>query len=378
MAMFEGQIRIGSIAGIAIKLHWSLLVVFWLITWTLATGVFPLVDPQAGTPAYWGAALVTSILYFSALLAHELGHSILAKRKGLGVEDITLWIFGGVATLKGEADDPVSELWIAAIGPLVSLLTAGIFLLVKLGVAALGAPPLVVAVPEWLALINAMLAVFNLLPAFPMDGGRVLRAWLWKRRGDRVAATRTAARTGRGFGYAMIGLGLLQFVLTMDLSGLWFVFLGWFLLNAARAEESGVLVRTALKDIRVRHVMTPNPMTLPADMSVQYFAEHAMEWRYVAFPVTDDAGNPIGLITLNRVKEVPLDARATLTLGDIACPLKDAAVVSPDDNAATMLERLQSCADGRALVFDGATLVGIVSPRDIQRTLDLSGLRAAQ
>ncbi|HEX6231281.1 MAG TPA: site-2 protease family protein [Actinomycetota bacterium] len=372
----ERDIRLGRIAGIEVGLNWSLLVVFWLIAWSLASGVFPELYPGNETTAYWIAAVVAAVVFFGSLLAHELGHALLARRKGVTVDGITLWLFGGVARLRGETMDPGAELRITAIGPAISLVAAGLFALVALGLSALDAPELVVGVPAWLAIINATLAVFNLLPAFPLDGGRVLRAWLWRRRNDRLSATRTAAAVGRAFGYGMIALGLLEFALVASISGLWFVFLGWFLLGAARAEESQTLLRAALRDVRAAHIMSPDPVSVPASLSVRSLIdEYAMARRFTSYPVEDDGGSVVGLVTLARVKAVPPGARDRTTVGEIACPLEDVATVSPDDPAVRLLERMQECEDGRALVFDGGRLVGIVSPRDVQRALELAGLR---
>ncbi len=374
--MMERDIRLGKIAGVEVGLNWSLLVIFWLIAWSLASGVFPELYPGQETASYWIAAVVAAIVFFGSLLAHELGHALLARRKGVKVDGITLWLFGGVARMRGETMDPGAELRITAIGPAISLVAAAIFGLIGLGLSALDASELVVGVPAWLAIINAALAVFNLLPAFPLDGGRVLRAWLWRRRDDRVSATRTAAAVGRAFGYGMIALGLLEFALVASIGGLWFVFLGWFLLGAARAEESQTLLRAALRDVRAGQIMSADPILLPASLSVRSFIEdHAMSQRFTSFPVEDEGGRVVGLVTLARVKAVPVEARDRTTLGEIACPLEQVATASPDDPAVRLLERMQECEDGRALVFEDGRVVGIVSPRDVQRALELAGLR---
>lgn len=373
--MMGGGIRVGRIAGIDIKLQWSLLVIFLLITWSLATGGFAGV-PTGGTTAAWAAAVVATALFFAALLAHELGHAILARRKGLEVEGITLWIFGGVSSLKGEARDPNDEFRIAVIGPLVSLAAAAAFGVLALGLSMLGAPTLVVAVPQWLAVVNAILALFNLLPAFPLDGGRVLRAWLWKRRGDRASATRTAAAVGRLFGYALVGLGLFLFMAGAAINGLWLVVLGWFLFGAARAEESHLLLSAALRNVRVHHVMSAHPTVVPADMSVQDYVAHAMDSRFTSFPVVDATGAVIGLVTMRRVKSALARGEARATVAQVAAPMDQVPVLAPEDTATTLLERLQTATDGRALVFDHGALVGIVSPTDLQRMLDLALLRS--
>lgn len=370
----SGDIRIGRIAGIDIKANWSLILIFLLITWGLASGGLSGV-PGRGTVGDWVAATLASVLFFAALLAHELGHALLAQRRGLEVEGITLWVFGGVSTLKGESQDARDEFQIALIGPVVSLVVAGLFEVVAMGLAAVGAPALVVAVPRWLALVNVVLAVFNLLPAFPLDGGRVFRAWLWKRSGDRAGATRAAAAVGRFSAYGLMGLGVALFAMGATINGIWLVILGWFLLGAARAEESHVLLAGALRNIRVRQVMSEHPVVLPAEMSVQDYVSHAMTSRFTSFPVADASGHLVGLLTMRRVKAAMAHAEDQATIGQIAIPLDQVPILAPDDPASRLLEELQSASDGRALVIDGGALVGIVSPTDLQRMLDLAQLR---
>ncbi|QGF23286.1 site-2 protease family protein [Raineyella fluvialis] len=369
-----GDIRIGRIAGIDIKLHWSLLVVFALIAWSLATGGTS-GTATGGTAADWTAAVIATALFFGALLAHELGHALLAQRKGLEVEGITLWVFGGVSTLKGEAHTAKDEFRIAVIGPLVSLAAAAVFEAAAVAMSALGTPQDAIAVAQWLAVMNVILAVFNLLPAFPLDGGRVFRAWLWQRRGDRAAATRSAAAVGRTFGFVLIGLGALLFLLGAPLNGVWLVVLGWFLFGAARAEESHVLLTAALRNIRVHHVMSANPVVLPATMSVQDYVAHALDSRFTAFPVVEATGRVDGLVTLRRVKAAMARGEGDVTLAQIAIPLDQVPTLAPYDTATSLLEQLQGAADGRALVFDHGALVGIVTPTDLQRMLDLALLR---
>lgn len=369
-----GEIRIGRIAGIDIKAHWSLLVIFLLITWSLASGGLTGI-PGRGAVADWVAGFVASLLFFAGLLAHELGHALLAQRKGLEVEGISLWVFGGISTLKGESQNARDEFEIAVIGPVVSLVVAALFWGVAFGLAAFGTPPLAVAVAQWLALVNAILAVFNLLPAFPLDGGRVFRAWLWKNSGDRASATRTAAAVGRICAYGLMGLGVVLFVIGAPFNGLWLAIIGWFLFGAARAEESHVLLAGALRNIRVRQVMSANPVVLPAAMTVQDYVTHAMTSRFTSFPVADASGALVGLVTMRRVKAAMSHAEDQATLAQIAIPLGEVPILAPDDPASRLLEQLQPASDGRALVIDGGTLVGIVSPSDLQRMLDLALLR---
>lgn len=376
-AVMEQSIRIGRIAGVDVGFNWSLLVVAWLIAWSLAVGRFPEQFPGHEPGTYWFVALLTSLLFFACLLAHELGHAVVARRAGVKVDGITLWLFGGVARLRGEAVTPEAELRIAAVGPAISLVLGALFALLALGLDLSGTDGLTVGAPAWLALINTVLAIFNLVPAFPLDGGRVLRAILCRRSGNRIAATHTAARAGRLFAYVLLGLGIVEFAYGAGIGGLWFVFLGWFLMGAAQAEESQTLLRASLRDIRVEDIMSPHPVTVPDRLSVQTFIDnYVMTARFSAFPLRDERGEIVGLITLARVKKVPSDERATTSVASIACPRSEVAVGAPHDPVTELLERMQGGSDGRALVFAGNELVGIVTSRDVQRAFERAGLRA--
>lgn len=372
------SIRLGRIAGIAVGFNWSVLVIFWLITWSLAVGEFPQANPGETDTSYWVAALLTGLVFFASLLAHELGHALVARRLGMQVEGITLWLFGGVAKLGGEAATARAELQVGVIGPAVSVAAAAVFGLVALALDGFGASGLVVAVPAWLARINLILAVFNLVPAYPLDGGRVLRGLLWARHGNKLRATATAARAGRTFAYFLIGLGLVDFAAGASAGGLWFVFLGWFLFAAARAEEEGVMTRELLGGLRVRDIMSSDPVVAPASITVAELVErYALSHRFSAFPLVDDDGRPVALVTLGRVKTVPAARRHETIAASLACPLEEVPMAGPDDPLVDLLERMATSADGRALVFEHGRLVGIVSPTDVARILQVVTLREA-
>ncbi len=372
----DESVRIGRVAGIRVGANWSLLVVFWLIAWGLATGRFPDEYPGQSGGAYWAAGVATALCFYGALLAHELGHAIMARRQGVPVEGITLWLFGGVTRMKGEAASPGNALRVAVVGPLVSLAAAAVFGLVAVVLESLAAPRLVEGMASWLARINVILAAFNLIPAAPLDGGRVLQAVLWHRSGDRLAASATAARAGRGFAYVLIGVGLFEFSAGIGVGGLWFVFLGWFVLLAARAEQASAEARLQLDGVLVADVMTPDPVVAPAWITVDTFLEeYALRHRFSAFPIRTFSGKLGGLVTLNRLKGVPLDRWPELRLSDVACGMEQIPVARSDELFLDLLTRMSGCADGRALVIDDGRLVGIVSPTDVARTIELSTLR---
>ncbi|HWR49232.1 MAG TPA: site-2 protease family protein [Pseudonocardiaceae bacterium] len=368
---------LGRIAGIRIAVNWSVLVIFALITWVLASSRFPALYPQYGTGAYVAAAVLTAVAFFASLLAHEMSHALVARRNGLRVEGITLWLFGGVTRLSGEARNPGAELRIAGVGPLVSLLLGVVFLVVAHLLAASGYDGLVLAGFLWLGLINIALAVFNVIPAAPLDGGRLLRSIIWWRTADRLKAIRWSSRAGQVFGWFLVALGLVMFFTGGGGFGrLWLALIGWFLIGAATAESRQAGVRGQLGVLAVQDVMTANPMTAPGSMTVEEFlGNDLIRHRHSSFPLIEDNGEPIGLVTLNQIRRVTPQAQAATRLRDIACPLEQVAQARPEEPAADLLPRLSECAEGRALVLSGGVLVGIVSPSDVSRGLRWMGAR---
>jgi Zn-dependent protease len=371
---------LGRIAGIRVGLNWSLVVVIALISWSLASGSFPSQVPGLGGGAYWLAGIVAAFLFLASLLAHELAHSVVAERLGVRVEGITLWLFGGVSRLSGDANTARAETLITIVGPLTSIVLGGLFLLVGLALAAAQAPGLAVATVNWVGMINLTLAIFNLVPAFPLDGGRILRALLWARSGDRIRATAIAARTGMVFAFLMIALGLIDFLISGNVvSGVWLVFLGWFLLGAARSEEASGLLRQALDQVTVGDVMTPNPTQAPDYISVDELVDRFLfAHRHATFPTQDLGGNLTGLVTLAGVKRVPAEARRTTRVRDILCPLSQVPTAAPQDSLLSLLGRLGGCGEGRALVLRDGRLAGIVSPSDVSRAVQRSSAGRTQ
>jgi Zn-dependent protease/CBS domain-containing protein len=370
------SLSLGRIAGVRVGINWSVLVIFALIAGSLALGFLPEFHPEAPPTVHWVAAVLTALVFLGSLLAHEVAHAVVAMRNGLDVEGITLWLFGGVAKLQSEARDPGAELRIAGVGPLVSVLLAGLFAGISALAAAAGWPGVAVSVLSWLALINLILAIFNLFPASPLDGGRILRAFLWWRRGDPTSAAITASNAGRVFGFVLVALGLVQFALTGAFGGIWLILIGWFLTTAASAEGQHARVQGALEGVRVADVMTPEPTVVPRGLTIDRFIDELVfGHRYSTFPVVED-GRPVGLISLNRVKEVPQSERSLRRIEEVACPEEDVATAAPGEALVDVLPRMAGCADGRVVVVEGGRVVGILSPRDVARQLELSDLRA--
>ncbi|HWH05952.1 MAG TPA: site-2 protease family protein, partial [Gaiellaceae bacterium] len=285
--------RLGRIRGIEIGFNWSLLVIAALITWSLAAAVFPSQNPGLDDGTYLAMALTAAVLFFVSILLHELGHAFQAQRDGMEIDGITLWLFGGVARFKGMFPSAGAEFRIALAGPAVSLVLGAAFVAVAV---ALDGPAAVEGVAAWLGYINLALLLFNLLPALPLDGGRVLRSVLWHTRGDFGWATRVAASIGRGFGFLFIVGGLALFIVHGAFSGAWLAFIGWFLLGAASAENRYLVVRQALQGLRVRDLMVREPVTVAPELSLARFVdETAWRHRFTTYPVVED-GRIVGLL----------------------------------------------------------------------------------
>lgn len=364
-------LSLGRIGGVRVGLHWSVLVIVALVTVALARGRFPVAHPGHSAVVYWALALLTAVVFLGSLLAHELAHAVVARRNGVQVDGITLWMLGGAARLLGEAPTPAAEVRIAGVGPLTSLLAGGVLGGVALGLDALHASGLVVEAFVWLAAINVLLAVFNALPAAPLDGGRLLRAYVWHRTGDRLRATRGASATGRALGWFMVVTGFAAVLFRHDLSGLWPALIGWFLIGAATAEARQAEMRSVLAGVPVCRVMTADPVTVPATATLaDLLAEGPFgPYRHSAFPVLAADGSVTGVLTLRRVDATPPEARTNTRVHDVMCPLADIVTAQPGEPVLDLLPRLQTSPVRRALVLDEGRLVGILTIADITRAL---------
>jgi Zn-dependent protease/CBS domain-containing protein len=374
----RASISLGRIAGIRVGINASVFLIIAILVAGLATGRLPAAFPGRSIVAYVIAAIIAAVLFLASLLAHELAHSVVARRNGVEVESIVLWLLGGVAQLKGEPKTPGADFRIAFVGPLTSFALAAIFGLAAGGLAWLGAAGLPFGVLAYLAATNAMLAVFNLIPAAPLDGGRVLRAALWRWRGNRQAAAVSAARAGRFVGFAMIALGVLQVVTGFGLGGVWLALIGWFVVSAATAEEQHSRRDGQLAGVRVGQVMTATPVVVDGNLTVEEFiARVALSQRFSTYPLVDHQGRLTGLVTLNRVRAVPPESRATTQLHDIACAPAEVPLTRPEEPIVDLMERMQGCSDGRAVVLDAdGRVIGVVSPTDVARALQMTDLRS--
>jgi Zn-dependent protease/CBS domain-containing protein len=366
----QDSLTIGRIAGIRVGVNWTWLFVFALIVWTWATAVFPETNPGLSDGAYVAMALVGALLFFGSLLLHELGHALQARREGMEIEGITLWLFGGVAKFKGMFPSAGAEFRIAIAGPLVSLLLGGLFV----AGAQLGLPEAADAVAAWLGYVNLTLLVFNLLPALPLDGGRVLRSALWHLRGDFAWATQVSAGIARFFGYLLIAAGVASLIFMSAFSGIWLAVLGWFLLQAAAAETRYLLTRQALGGLHVRDAMVRHPVTTHPDVTLGRFMDEVVRSRrFTTYPVTDN-GLVVGLLPFRCVAEVPRSEWETRTVRDCMIPLEETTVVREDDDLVDAAGELSESDLNRALVLDGARLAGLLSMTDVARALQMRGL----
>ncbi|TAM76525.1 site-2 protease family protein [bacterium] len=358
--------RLGRIFGIQIIVNSSWLFIFALVVWALASGFVPFQTAGLSPGARGGLAVVTALLFFGSVLAHELAHSLLARSRGVPVSSITLFIFGGVSHLEGEPKNAPGEAWIAFVGPLMSLVLSGLFFAASRG---LGPEHPIGAGLEYLGAANLMLAVFNLLPASPLDGGRVLHALLWRWTGDRLRATRAAGLVGRVFAWIIITIGISTTLVTGTAGGLWLMFVGWYLLQAGGAETMGAEVSQALGGLHASDLMLPPPAVIPADATVEGAFEQVMRFGGRALPVMLGE-RLLGLLSmrdLERLGEMPRDlAYAT----SIMTKLESLERAAPDEDAVAVVRRLAVGGYHQVPVVDTSDrLLGLVTRESVLRRI---------
>ncbi len=359
----HAQIKLGRVAGISIGLHYSWFLIAFLIALSLI-GHFHEVMPQWGKAVVWSAAIVTSVLFFVTLLLHELAHSLVAKAKGLRVRSITLFALGGVSQIESESPDAKTEFWIAIVGPLSSLAIGIICLLLarlsgwNRGVEA---QTPIAAVLLWLGYINFMLALFNMIPGYPLDGGRVLRAVIWWINHNAVRATELAARVGQFVAFAFIFFGLFQFFVGKNFGGLWLAFIGWFLLDASRSSYVQVELTEALRGRNVADIMDRDCPTVESHLSLQDFVhEYLMRSGRRCFIVVQD-NRLVGLITPNEVKHVDPERWPQTSIQSVMRPLSQLRTVAPETPAIQALELMSREDVNQLPVISGGQLKGVFS-----------------
>lgn len=374
--MMGSSFRILKVRGISIGAHWSWLLVFGLISWSLSAELFPRTYPDLSRRSYLIMGVAAAAIFFGSIVLHELGHAFRALKEGMKVGDITLWLFGGVARFEGMFPSPGAEFRVGIAGPVVSLLLAIGFAVIAWAGGLLDLPAQIRGVSEYLAMINGAVLAFNLVPALPLDGGRVLRSWLWQRQRSFTAATMSAAKAGKLFAYILMTIGIAGFFTRAVTGGVWLVFLGFFILQAAEAEVQYALISRAFRPYKVRDLMTPAPAVVAPDLAIPRFLDLVGTKGHSTYPVTDDLGGLLGLISMRLVNQQPPADRGGLLIRDVMLPGEDVPVLDPDTPMMDALSALRS-GPGRAVVVDQGRVVGILSMADVARSLELEQARAA-
>jgi Zn-dependent protease len=355
------SLRLGRVFGIPVGVSWTLLLVVGLLTYDLAVGL-----PGGPTVGAVAVAGVAAVIFFASVLLHELAHSVVARRYGLRIDGITLWLLGGVSRLEGEVPSAKAEFRIAIAGPATSAGLALGFAGLALAGGGLGLPAVVTSALAWLALINGVVAVFNLAPAAPLDGGRVLGAALWAHHHDADRAKLGAARAGRVFGWILIAFGFATLLGGAGVFGLWPALLGWFVLTLADAEARYYRLRLAARGRTVREVMTPVTAGLPGWLTVDGFLDHLGPDGTGAFLVDRWEGGPGGLVTADALRAVPPEARGHTRVLDVATSTATLAVADPGEDVVTAWSRATGPTPA-LLVREGGRVVGVVKPDDLRR-----------
>jgi Zn-dependent protease/CBS domain-containing protein len=363
--MFGKRIKLFKLLGFEVSIDLSWIIIAGLVTWSLAAGLFPYLYPGLEQQTYWFMGIVGALGLFASIVAHEFCHSLVARKFGMPMKGITLFIFGGVAEMGDEPPTAKAEFFMAIVGPLSSIAIGAVFYgIYRIGASSGWTDP-VNAVIYYLAYINGILAAFNLLPAFPLDGGRVLRSILWGAKGNLRWATRVSSTIGSAFGIGLIVLGIFQFIYGNIIGGVWMFLIGMFLRNAAQMSYQQLLVRKALEGESVRRFMNTNPVAVQDSITVEQLVEdYIYKYHYKMFPVMS-GDKLVGCITTKQVKEIPREAwnHETIREAASACSLEN--TVSPDTDAVKTLAMMNQSGVSRLLVVEGGRLLGVVTLKDL-------------
>lgn len=370
--MFGRRIELFTAFGIPIRIDTSWFVVALLISWSLADSYFPSSYPGSSTATYWVMGIAGALGLFASIIAHELAHALAARQFGLSIRGITLFIFGGVAEMDREPPSAKAEFFVAIAGPIASVFVGILFLLTSLVGVATAAPGSVSGVLFYLMFINFVLVVFNMIPAFPLDGGRVLRSALWSWKQDLRWATAVTSQIGSAFGILLIGFGVLEVVFRQDfIGGMWLFLIGMFLRNAAQGSFRQLILRRNLEGEPVRRFMHPDPVTVPRAISVADLVErYVYRYHHKFFPVVDE-DRLLGCVTTHQIKELPQEEWSRQTVGSITTPCSADNTVGPETDALEALGLMSRSGASRLLVVEGDRLVGIIALKDLLRFLAL-------
>jgi Zn-dependent protease/CBS domain-containing protein len=367
-----GQYRLFSLSGFEVKLDLSWLLLALLITWSLGAGVFPEEYPDLPRRVYAWMGIACAIGVFFSIVFHEFSHSMVARQFGLPIKGITLFIFGGVAEMEEEPPNPRSEFLMAAAGPLASFLLAFLFTEMESLAVAKGWPVSFVGVFDKLALINFVVAIFNLVPAFPLDGGRMLRAALWKWKNDMRVATHISSRIGSAFGLGLMLLGGFSFFQGNFIGGMWWFLIGLFLRGAATASYQQLLLKEVLREKPVKDFMRRNPVTVAPSVTVQdWIDDYVYQHHFKMFPVVDDSGL-LGCVSTNRIKQIPRAEWRDKTVGEVMDRVSDANSVPASTETTKLLSTMiRPDTASRFMVVEDGQLVGMISLKDLQELIAL-------
>lgn len=369
--MFSNSFLLFRLFGIEIRINPGWAVIATLVAWSLAQGTFPHLYAGLDTRSYWAMALAAVVGLGVSIVIHELAHSLVAARFGTPVSSITLFMFGGVAALEQEPKSPIAELLMALAGPAMSLILAGLFFSASIAVGGVDQLPVLAGVLHYLALLNLVLAIFNLVPAFPMDGGRALRATIWAATGDIRIATLRASKVGKYIGTGFMLAGLLAVLTGNLLAGIWWVLIGGFIRAAAIGAFMNTRIETVLDGLPVARFMTPAPDTVSSDLTLADFVEnHLYQFGHDMFPVLT-AGKPVGTIGLGEIRMVPRDTWQQTLIGDVMTPLQPAKTVTMQEPAMNALIQMREHGLNRLLVIDQETLLGVIVLKDLMDLLSM-------
>jgi len=356
---------IGRIKGIQIEIDFSWFFIFALVTYSLVTGYFPYYYPNLGTTEKWVLGSIISLMLFVSVLLHELSHSLVSVKLGIPVKKITLFIFGGVAQIEKEPDTPVNEIKIALAGPAMSIFLFVLFMLFVYALDYFKAAEVFIIPFVYLSNVNLILALFNLLPAFPLDGGRVVRALIWKFSGNIEKATKFSSNMGRVFGYLLIMFGIVLILNNYLINGIWMTIIGWFINQMSRQSYQSTAMSIIFDKIHISEFMTDKVITVDYSISVQELVDkYIYKYKYAIFPVKRNE-DIVGIVGVGSVKGLPVEERSQNSVGSITSQLTDNLVVSPADTVSDAMAKLFGNGIGRVLVVDNGKLVGIVSKTDV-------------
>jgi Zn-dependent protease/CBS domain-containing protein len=362
--VFGRSVTLFRLLGFEVKVDLSWIIIALIVTWSLARGLFPYYVRGLAADTYWWMGVVGAVIFFASIVFHELCHSLVARRFGVRIRGITLFIFGGVAQIEEDPASPGAEFWMAAAGPASSIFLGLVFISLW-SIGRLSWPRPVLGIVGYLGFINLVLAAFNLLPAFPLDGGRVFRSILWHARGDLRWATRIASQFGAGFGLLLIFAGVISIVFGSLFGGLWWILIGFFLRSASRSSYETLLRQRALRGEPVSRMMRPDPVTVASSTTVKVLVEdYIYRHHFAMFPVVE-GDRLVGCISTRQLRTVPRDDWEQVKVGEIMEDCTQGKSIGPDTDALEVLQLMRRSNNTRLLVVDGGRLVGIVTLKDL-------------